>query len=142
MVSSYGGHYLPLFSVMLLCNFLVPLPLLCLKKVRRSIPAIFAVSLVVNVGMWAERALIVIPSLARRNDPSIWHNYFPTWVEISYITGSIAMFALLYLLFSKVLPVMAISDIKEHLFRTTDRPVGGTIVPSMADDEGGEGGKP
>lgn len=142
MVSSYGGRYLPLFCVMLLCNFLIPLPLLSLKRIRRSIPAVFAVSLVVNVGMFAERALIVVPSLARRNDPSIWLRYFPSWVEISYITGSIAMFALLYMLFSKLLPVMAMSDIKEHLFRSTDRPVGGTVVPSLADEEGGEGGTP
>ena len=142
LISSYGGHYLPLFLLMLVCNFLIPLPLLSLGKVRRSIPAIFAVSLVVNVGMWAERALIVVPSLARRNDPSIWHNYFPTWVEISFITGALAMFALLYLLFAKLLPVMAISDIKDHLFRTTDRSVGGTVVPSVAEEESGKEGTP
>ncbi|MCL5965801.1 MAG: polysulfide reductase NrfD [Deltaproteobacteria bacterium] len=138
LISSYGGHYLPLFLVMVLCNFVIPLPLLCLGKVRRSVRAIFAVSLVVNVGMWTERALIVVPPLARRNDPSIWHNYFPTWVEISYIAGSIAMFALLYMLFSKLLPIMAVSDIKEHLFQTTDRTVGGATVPSVArgDDQG------
>ncbi len=141
LISSYGGHYLPLFLVMVLCNFVIPLPLLCLRRVRRSVPALFAVSLVVNVGMWTERALIVVPPLARRNDPSVWHNYFPTWVEISYITGSIAFFALLYLLFSKLLPVMAVSDIKEHLFATTDRTVGAAVVPTVAEGEDGGGGK-
>jgi molybdopterin-containing oxidoreductase family membrane subunit len=139
LVSSYGGHFLPLFLVMLTCNFLIPLPALCLSRVRRSVPALFAVSLVVNVGMFAERALIVVPSLARRNDPSVWLNYFPTWVEMSYIVGSVAMFSLLYVLFSKLLPVMAISDIKEHLFRTTDRSIGAATVPSVAQEEEGEG---
>ena len=89
--------------------------------------------------MFAERALIVVPSLARRNDPSIWLNYFPTWVEMSYIVGSVAMFSLLYVLFSKILPVMAISDIKEHLFRTTDRSIGAATVASVAQEEEGEG---
>jgi Ni/Fe-hydrogenase subunit HybB-like protein len=139
LVSSYGGHFLPLFLVMLTCNFLLPLPALCLSSVRRSVPALFAVSLVVNIGMFAERALIVVPSLARRNDPSVWLNYFPTWVEMSYIVGSVAMFSLLYVLFSKILPVMAISDIKEHLFRTTDRSIGAATVASVAQEEEGEG---
>ncbi len=138
MISSYGGHFLPLFLVMLACNFIIPLPALCLRKVRRSIPAVFAVSLVVNVGMWAERALIVVPSLARRNDPSVWRNYFPTWVEITYIVGALAMFCMLYVLFSKIFPIMAIADIKDHLFRTTDRPLGEATVASVA-EEGQEG---
>ncbi|MGE5248031.1 MAG: NrfD/PsrC family molybdoenzyme membrane anchor subunit [Verrucomicrobiota bacterium] len=140
LISSYGGHYLPLFLVMIVCNFVIPLPALCLRRVRRSIPALFAVSLVVNVGMWTERALIVVTPLARRNDPSVWLNYFPSWVELSVFAGSIAMFALLYVLFSKLLPVMAASDIKEHLFLTTDRTIGETSVPAVAETEVEEGG--
>lgn len=140
--SSYFGHYLPLFLVMIVCNFVIPLPMLALSRVRRSIPAIFVVSLVINVGMWAERALIIVPSLARRNDPSVWHGYFPTWVEISYITGSLAFFVLLYVVFSKIFPITAMADIKEHLFHTTDRAIGGATVPSVARGESAREGDP
>jgi molybdopterin-containing oxidoreductase family membrane subunit len=140
VIRSYFGHYFPLFALLVCCNFLIPFPLLCLRKVRRSIPALFAVSLVVNVGMFTERAQIVVPSLARRNDPSVWGTYFPTWVEVSYIAGSIAMFALIYVLFSKLFPVVAVSDVKEQLFHTTDRTVGGANLSTVVHGEGEEGG--
>jgi molybdopterin-containing oxidoreductase family membrane subunit len=132
VLSSYGKHYLPLFLTMVGCNFVVPFPLLCLRGVRRSVPALFAISLVVNVGMWAERALIIVPSLARRNDPFIWHNYFPTWVEFSYIVGSLSLFCLLYVLFAKLFPIVAISDVKEQLFLTSERTVGRAALPAFA----------
>jgi molybdopterin-containing oxidoreductase family membrane subunit len=101
----------------------------------------FAIALVVNVGMFTERVQIVVPSLARRNDPSIWGTYFPTWVEISFIVGSIAMFALIYTLFSKLFPVVAISDVKEQLFHTTDRTIGGANLSTVVSGEGKEGGR-
>lgn len=134
VLSSYGKHYLPLFLTMVGCNFLLPFPLLCLRRVRRSIPVLFGISLVVNVGMFAERALIIVPSLARRNDPFIWHDYFPTWVELSYIVGSLSLFCLLYVLFSKLFPIVAISDVKEQLFRISERPVGNTALPAFVHD--------
>jgi molybdopterin-containing oxidoreductase family membrane subunit len=129
---SYGTVYLPLFLLMVCCNFVVPFPLLCLKKARRSVPAVAFASLLVVVGMYCERLLIVIPSLARRNEPFIWKGYFPTWVEISVMAGLAAMFALLYILFSKIFPIMAISDIKERLFHTTERSIGSTVVEAVA----------
>jgi molybdopterin-containing oxidoreductase family membrane subunit len=140
---SYGGDYLPVFLLMVGCNFILPFPLLCLRKIRRSVPAISFVSLLVIVGMYSERILIVTASLARRNQPFIWHDYFPTWVEFSILAGAVGMFGMLYMLFSKFFPIMAISDIKEHLFHTTDRGIGGTTVEAVARVEGqGEGEHP
>ena len=136
--SSYGGHYLPLFLTMLVCNFIIPFPMLCLKRVRRSVSLILVPAVSIVVGMYAERLLIVIPSLARRNDPFIWANYFPTWVEFSVMAGAAAMFVLLYMLFAKFFPIMAISDIKERLFHTSDRGIGGATVESIAQVEGEE----
>jgi molybdopterin-containing oxidoreductase family membrane subunit len=129
---SYAADYLPLFLVMIGCNFIVSFPLLCLRRVRRSIPALSVVSLMIIIGMYAERFLIVVPSLARRNDPFIWHNYFPTWVEFSILAGALAMFLLLYMIFAKLFPIMAISDVQEHLFHTTDRKIGEANVESIA----------
>jgi molybdopterin-containing oxidoreductase family membrane subunit len=135
---SYGGHYLPLFLTMVVLNFVIPFPMLCLKRVRRSVPLIVTAAASIVIGMYAERLLIVIPSLARRNDPFIWANYFPTWVEFSVMAGAAAMFVLLYMLFAKFFPIMAISDIKERLFHTTDRKIGGATVESIAHVEGEE----
>ena len=132
---SYGGHYLPLFLTMIILNFVIPFPMLCLKRVRRSVSAILVPAGCIIVGMYAERLLIVIPSLARRNDPFIWANYFPTWVELSVMAGAAAMFVLMYLLFAKFFPIMAISDIKERLFHTTDRAMGGAEVEAIAQVE-------
>jgi len=120
------------------CNFVIPFPMLCLKRVRRSIPLILVPACSIVTGMYAERLLIVIPSLARRNDPFIWANYFPTWVEFSVMAGAAGMFVLLYMLFAKFFPIMAISEIKERLFHATDRTIGGTTAESIAQVEGEE----
>ncbi len=139
---SYGKDFLPVFLLMVGCNFVVPFPLLCMRRVRRSIPAISFASLLVIAGMYSERILIVTASLARRNQPFIWHDYFPSPVELAILAGSVGMFGLLYMLFSKFFPIMAVSDIKEHLFHTTDRRIGGTTVEAVARAEGGEGEHP
>jgi molybdopterin-containing oxidoreductase family membrane subunit len=114
-----------------------------MRRVRRSIPALSVVSLMIVIGMYAERFLIVVPSLARRNDPFIWHNYFPTWVEFSILAGALALFLLLYMIFAKLFPIMAVSDIQEHLFHTTDRKIGDANIESIAmphnAEEGGHG---
>jgi len=139
---SYGGHYLPLWLSMFVCNFAIPFPMLCMRRVRRSIPALCTASFLVVVGMYAERILIVVPSLARRNDPFIWNNYFPTWVELSILASAVAMFLLLYIVFAKLFPIVAVSDVQERLFQATDRAVGGTTVESLARPEAhGEGGR-
>jgi Ni/Fe-hydrogenase subunit HybB-like protein len=137
---SYGGHYLPLWLSMVVCNFVIPFPLLCMRRVRRSVPALCFVSSLVIIGMYAERFLIVVPSLARRNIPFIWQNYFPSWVEFSILAGALAMFLLLYTVFAKLFPIMAVSDIQERLFQATDRAVGGATVETLARPEGPEEG--
>jgi Ni/Fe-hydrogenase subunit HybB-like protein len=138
---SYGGHYLPLWLSMVVCNFVIPFPMLCMRRVRRSIPALCFASFLVVVGMYAERILIVVPSLARRNDPFIWNSYFPSWVEFSILAAALALFMLLYVVFAKLFPIVAFSDVQERLFQATDRTVGGTTVESLARPEGsGEGG--
>ncbi len=139
---SYGGHYLPLWLSMLVCNFVIPFPMLCMRRVRRSIPALCFASFLVVIGMYAERILIVVPSLARRNDPFIWNNYFPSWVELSILAAALALFLLLYIFFAKLFPIVAVSDVQERLFQTTDRTVGGATVETIARPEGhGEGGR-
>ena len=108
------GPYAPLTWTMLICNSAVPLVLVA-RRVRTSLPALFAVAVLVNVGMWLERYVIVVSSLAREFDPANWTGlYAPTWVEWAITAGSFALFALLFLGFVKLFPPVAMHEIKEQ----------------------------
>jgi len=110
MASKYGV----LLFIMLLGNTLLPVPLLCFKKVRRSIPAMLGITLLVNVAMFTERFLIIVPSLSHKNIPFVWGSYTPSWVELAIMAAAFAGFALLYTLFSRFFPIVAITDVREQ----------------------------
>ncbi len=126
------GDYAPFFFLMVACNFVIPFSSLLFRRVRRTIPAIFAVSLLVNVGMYTERYLIVIPGLSRAQMPFLWANWVPTWVEISVTAGSFAGFTLLYILFTKFFPVISMWEVKEGQMLRSMREIAGTEVPTVA----------
>jgi molybdopterin-containing oxidoreductase family membrane subunit len=107
------GDYRLLYGIMLICNSLLPLTLF-VRRLRRSIPWLFVLALLVNVGMWVERFVIIVASLAHDFDPYAWGTYQPTMVEIGITVGSFGLFFLLFLLFAKLLPVLSMTEIKEH----------------------------
>lgn len=127
-----AGPYMPIFLIMLMGNFVVPFFTLMHRRVRTSSLALFVVSILVNVGMFAERLLIVIPPLAHGHLPFTWGEYFPSWVELSIIAASFAGFTLLYLLFTKMFPVIAIWEVKEGELIKSTREVAGVAVPTIA----------
>jgi molybdopterin-containing oxidoreductase family membrane subunit len=106
-----SGQWAPLFWTMVFCNFLLPVPILAIKKLRTITGTVIA-SLGVVIGMWLERYLIVVPSLARKFLPYSWGDYQPTWVEISITAGTFCGMALLYLLFSKAVPIISMWELK------------------------------
>ena len=108
------GPYRDLFWVMVGCNFVFPFPLLAIKKLR-TITGTFLASVTVVIGMWIERYLIIVPSLSRKFLPYAWGTYRPTWVEITITGATFCAMALLYLLFSKVVPVVSIWEVKAGL---------------------------
>jgi molybdopterin-containing oxidoreductase family membrane subunit len=108
------GDFRYLTWAMIFCNSLVPLTLFA-KRLRRNTTCLLIVSLLVNVGMWLERFVIIVTSLAHDYDPYVWGTYSPTYVEVGISLGSFGMFFTLYLLFVKNLPVLSITEIKEHL---------------------------
>lgn len=108
------GDFRYLTWAMIFCNSLVPLSLF-VKRLRRNTTCLMIVSLLVNVGMWLERFVIIVASLAHDYDPYVWGTYSPTYVEVGISLGSFGMFFTLYLLFVKNLPVLSITEIKEHL---------------------------
>ncbi|MFI5396928.1 MAG: NrfD/PsrC family molybdoenzyme membrane anchor subunit [Candidatus Binatia bacterium] len=93
------------------CNVLIP-QLLWMRRVRRSYVGMIFVSLAVTVGMWFERFVIIVVSLHQDYLPSSWHIYKPTLVDLGILFGSFGMFFTLVLLFARVLPVIATTEMK------------------------------
>ena len=108
------GPYRHLFWAMVGCNFVFPFPLLAIKKLR-TIAGTFLASVTVVIGMWIERYLIIVPSLSRKFLPYAWGTYRPTWVEITITGATFCAMALLYLVFSKLVPVVSIWELKAGL---------------------------
>ena len=105
------GPYRPFYLTMVACNVLVP-QLLWSKRVRTSPAAVFPISVAINIGMWLERFVIITVSLHRDFLPSSWTMYHPTYIEISTLIGSFGLFFTCFFLFLRVLPMIAISEVK------------------------------
>jgi molybdopterin-containing oxidoreductase family membrane subunit len=108
------GPYAWAYWLMVGCNVVIP-QLLWSSKVRRSPWALFAISLMVNLGMWFERFVIIVTSLHRDFLPSAWSSYTPTLVEVATLVGSFGLFFTLFLLFVRFVPVLAIAEVKAAL---------------------------
>jgi Ni/Fe-hydrogenase subunit HybB-like protein len=109
--ATISGEYAPFFWTMVTVNFVLPLLILSFKKTRTITGTVF-VSCGVVVGMWLERFLIVVPSLSYKQLPYSWGSYVPRWPEITIMAASFAGMALLYLLFSKFIPLISIWELK------------------------------
>jgi Ni/Fe-hydrogenase subunit HybB-like protein len=105
------GPYAPVYWLLLACNILGP-QVFWFKKFRQSIPVLFVVSLIVNVGMWAERFIIVVTSLHRDYLPSSWDMYYPTFWDWSTYIGTIGLFLCLLFLFVRFLPMISIFEMR------------------------------
>ncbi len=105
------GPYGWAYWIMVSCNVLTP-QIFWFKKARNNIAIIFTASLLVNVGMWFERFVIVVTSLANDFLPSSWGMYEPTWVDVVTFLGSFGLFMTFFLLFIRFLPILAIAELK------------------------------
>jgi molybdopterin-containing oxidoreductase family membrane subunit len=105
------GKYSPLFWTMVFCNFLLPFPILAIKKFRTITGTVIASTGVV-IGMWLERFLIIVPSLSHKYLPYSWGGYRPTWVELTITAGTFAAMVMLYMIFSKVVPIISVWELK------------------------------
>ena len=107
------GNFAPYFWTMILFNFVVPFVLLGIRRLRSIQTAVIA-SITVLIGMWLERFLIIVPTLSFMHLPAAWGHYAPTWVEISITSATFAVMAALYLMFSKLFPIVAIWEFEPH----------------------------
>jgi Ni/Fe-hydrogenase subunit HybB-like protein len=109
---AWQGHYFWAYWMLILCNIVIPQALWS-RKVRMSLPLVFAIALVVNVGMWLERFVIVVISLERDYMPSAWGNYYPSVWDWATFTGTIGLFLSLMFLFIRGLPAISMFETRE-----------------------------
>ena len=110
--SKLTGKFAPLFWLHFALCFIIPLPILAVKKIR-TIRGTVVASISIIIGMWLERFVIIVPTLTKQRMPVEGAFYIPTWVEWSILAGCISLFILLYTLFTKVFPIVPIWEIRE-----------------------------
>lgn len=107
-----SGDLAVVFWATIACNVVIPQALWS-RKVRGSLPALFALALVINIGMWLERYLIVVGSLERDFLPSSWRDYVPTLYDWALFGGSIGLFVFLFALLVRLVPVVSMTEMRE-----------------------------
>jgi molybdopterin-containing oxidoreductase family membrane subunit len=107
--------------IMLICNCVLPLSLFS-QKLRRNTTWLWILSLFINLGMWFERFVIVVPSLSHEFEPWQWGTYAPAWVDYGILLGSFGWFFMWFLLFIKQMPSLAIAELKEVIPPRTRKP--------------------
>jgi len=108
-----GGYGAPSFWTMVTCNALVPL-LFFFRRMRRSLWALGIISILINVGMWYERYVIIITQ-SRDFMPYSWGSFFPSVNELMMMLGSFCWFGTFFWLFLRFLPTVSITEVKEEL---------------------------
>lgn len=125
-----------LFIVFLLTGFIIPVSLWMFRSVRRSVAMMFWTSILVNIGMWIERFLIIVPSLMRKQSLSFnWGSYSPSPVEFLIVCGSFGLVFLGMLVFSKLLPIIPVADAKEGKALSQVVQIGKVQVPAIYREE-------
>jgi molybdopterin-containing oxidoreductase family membrane subunit len=107
------AHYAPYFWIMVVLNFVIPFVLLGIRRLRTIRNSTIAAACVL-AGMWLERFIIVVPTLANPRLPAAARFYAPTWVEIAITAATFAAMAMLYMIFSKLFPIIAVWEFKPH----------------------------
>jgi molybdopterin-containing oxidoreductase family membrane subunit len=105
------GPYAWAYWIMVSCNVISP-QIFWFRKARTSIPVLFALSIVVNIGMWFERFVIIVTSLHRGFLPSSWGYFRPTFWDISTFLGSFGLFFTMFCLFVRFVPMVATAEVK------------------------------
>jgi len=108
-----SGKYAPLFWLMVLLCFIIPFPVLAMRRTRTILGTSLA-SICVLIGMWLERYLIIVPTLSEPRLPYARGAYVPSWVEWSMLAGLSAGFVLALVLFSKFFPIISIWEMEKE----------------------------
>ena len=117
---AFGPYWMSTW-IMILCNAVFP-QLLWIKRLRSHVPFLFVLSVLINIGMWFERYVIIVTSLSREYNPSTWGLYIPSYWELSVLAGSFCWFGMFFLIFMKIFPVIAIAEVKELAIHEKEHP--------------------
>ncbi|MCC7332317.1 MAG: polysulfide reductase NrfD [Flavobacteriales bacterium] len=127
-INRFSGPYAWAYWSMMTCNVVSP-HLFWSKKLRTNLAFTFFMSIIVNIGMWFERFVIIVTSVHRDYLPSSWSMFYPTWVDIGVYVGTIGIFSVFYLLFLKYFPVLAFNEVKTILKSSGEK------YKNMSDEE-------
>ena len=108
----FTGAYAPLFWTLLLCNGVIP-QAFWFAAVRKNIAAVFAIAVLINIGMWLERILIIWNTLSHDYMPGMWRLFIPTIWDWITTLGSLGLFALMYLIFVRLVPVVSMHEMRK-----------------------------
>ena len=108
----FTGAYAPLFWTLLLCNVVIP-QAFWFAAVRDNIAAVFAIAVLINIGMWLERILIIWNTLSHDYMPGMWRLFIPTIWDWITTLGSLGLFALMYLVFVRLVPVVSMHEVRK-----------------------------
>lgn len=108
----FAGSYAPLFWVLLACNCILP-QAFWFPRVRRSIPALVVIAILINVGMWLERILIIWNTLSHDYMPPLWRLFYPTIWDWALLFGPLGLFALLFLCFARLVPAVSMHEVRQ-----------------------------
>jgi molybdopterin-containing oxidoreductase family membrane subunit len=111
LLNRFTGPYALVGWALILCNVIIPQSL-WVGRVRKSVPTLFVISLVINIGMWLERFVIIVTSLHRDFLPSSWAMYYPTRWDVMTYAGTIGLFLTMFYLFIRFLPMISIFEMR------------------------------
>ena len=125
-----------LVIIFLLCAFIIPVPLWFFRGVRRNIFLMFVTSVLVNIGMWLERLLLIVPGLARKTPFEFtWGMYAPSPIEVLIVVGTFALVIMGVLTFAKLFPLIPLSEEKEGQTVATEIVIGKRHVPAVVKED-------
>jgi molybdopterin-containing oxidoreductase family membrane subunit len=120
LVNRPTGPYAAVFWVMIFCNCVTP-QILWWKKMRTNTTVLFIAAILVNIGMWTERFILIVTSEMRDFLTSSWHTYRPTYIDLTLFLGTLSFFSFLFLLFLRYVPFIPVSEMKELKLELEER---------------------
>jgi uncharacterized membrane protein len=125
-----------LFILFVLTAFFIPVPLWMFRSVRRNVALMFWTTIFVNIGMWLERFIIIIPGLMRQQPLTFnWGSYAPSIIEIGLVLGSFGLVFAGFFMFAKFFPIIPLVDAKEGRAFETEIQIGKVRVPAVYREE-------
>jgi molybdopterin-containing oxidoreductase family membrane subunit len=125
------GPFAYVWVAMLICNMVIPFLILWNKRWRKKPWLMLVVGIVINIGMWIERFVIIPVSLTITRMPFTWRLYTPH-IEIPLTIGTFALFMLLYMLASRLIPLVPVWEVQEGQSAHILRKVGKAVIPSVS----------